>query len=146
MIKNMYLQAIADELSPDDFVDLWKESMYNLGLLKDEGPENELMENCFRAVKTILNVTTDQLRADTKKRIRPLVLARQWHMFLLNRVANMSLSMAGEVYGKDHATVLHTVKTLCNQRHFNKAFRMQFQNVIDELEKHNPKIFVYEAK
>ena len=54
-------------------------------------------------------------RADTIKkrnRKREIVLARQTAMLLIRKQTPLSLKSIGELFGKDHTTVIHSIQTL----------------------------------
>lgn len=76
---------------------------------------------------------TDVKLLFTVSRKRPVVMARQICMFYRNKNLKMSQSEAGARYSKDHATVLHAVKTVNNLYETNHKFRakvdMFFQKV-----------------
>ena len=78
-----------------------------------------------------------------KSRVTEYVEARQWHMFLAIRVLNWSLSKAGDLYGKDHATALHARKCIINAvSGFDKAFMRKYADVIRECREYNSKMFI----
>jgi chromosomal replication initiation ATPase DnaA len=47
------------------------------------------------------------------------------HMLVRAKLLGMSLRVAGEIYGKDHATVLHAIRTQLNLYETDKAYRAQ---------------------
>lgn len=143
MLKEIYGHAIANELSEEEFVAVFKESLANMGIIRNSH-KDELFDRCFAKVKTILNVTDEELKINVRKRYKKYVITRQWKMFLYKRLSNHSFEVAGNMVGKDHATAIYATREICNYRHYDKFFQIQFKEVIEELEKENPYIFNYE--
>jgi len=58
------------------------------------------------------------------------------HYFAIKKIKNMSLSEIGSLIGgKDHATVLHSFKTVCNEIETNALYRKEIKIIktkIDE--------------
>jgi hypothetical protein len=73
----------------------------------------------------------DESLMNCKIRRREVVKCRQISMYLLKKHSNMSLTVLGGEFGKDHATVLHAVKTINNYLDWDKDLRIEIQ----ELEK-----------
>jgi hypothetical protein len=66
-------------------------------------------------------------------RKRDVVTPRQWAMYFLKVYTKMSLAEIGNLLsGKDHATVLHAVKTVITLYESNKSYKAQ----VDEIEKY----------
>lgn len=65
----------------------------------------------------------------SKTRRREVVLSRQMFMHCLYLSTNLSLAQVGErAGGKDHATVLHSMRTINNLLATDKQFRKDFEN------------------
>lgn len=76
------------------------------------------------------NIPIDLVQSNTRK--REIVQARQVAMFFSKSLTKSSLATIGSrIGGKDHATVLHSCKTVNNLIDTDKHFRLQ----IDEIEK-----------
>lgn len=142
LLKEIYINAVTNEMSPDEFVDYCKGTLPGIELIRPI-PENDLVRESFDEIKLILGLTDEEFKATRNKRDREYVLARHWYMFLLTKVARHSFAKAASTVGKDHATAMNGVKRICNYRHFDKPFQYQFRNVIEKLEKHEEKIFDY---
>jgi len=83
---------------------------------------HEIQEIVFE----ITGATEEQMRSRTRK--REIVMARQAIMSFYRRIGkNISLREAGEVYDKDHATVLHSIKTMTELNDTSKQFRVMFK-------------------
>jgi len=72
-----------------------------------------------------LKISSYKLQTDHAYRKREYVYARQMHMLVRSKLLGMSLRVAGEIYGKDHATVLHAIRTQLNLYETDKAYRAQ---------------------
>ena len=134
-VKELYISAVTNEMSPDDF--------YTQLDLILKTPKNNLVEELLQDIMDINGVTSKQLK-NHKSRKRELVIVRQWHLFMLKRIGKLSLSTAGSLYGKDHATVMHAIKSICNLREFDRNFQYTYEEVIAKLEKADNRIFVYD--
>ena len=65
------------------------------------------------------------LEKNIKNRKRELVLGRQVSMYFILKFCKMSLSATGKLFEKDHATVLHSRKTIENLLFTEPQFRSQ---------------------
>lgn len=75
-------------------------------------------------VADYFKLSLDQCRAKNRK--KEIVTARQVMMALLRRHTHQSLTKIGDRYGKDHATVLHAVRTVKNRSEVYKNYRANF--------------------
>ncbi|MDR0737688.1 MAG: chromosomal replication initiator protein DnaA [Prevotellaceae bacterium] len=77
-----------------------------------------------KAVCSYFCLTLENMLSKGKK--REIVQARQIAMYLSRRMTKSSLSSIGaQIGGKDHATVLHSYKTVCNLMDTDKHFKQQ---------------------
>lgn len=67
-------------------------------------------QNVLKCVSTALTISEDKLKA--KSRIRYTVKARQVAMYLIYKYTHLTTTKTGDVFNKDHATVIHAVKTV----------------------------------
>jgi chromosomal replication initiator protein len=85
-------------------------------------------EHICETVCAFFNVNKEQF--DSKKRTRDVALARQVAMFLCKKYTKMPLSAIGNAIGKkNHATVLHSCKTINNLLETDKEFRQQLEEI-----------------
>ncbi len=78
------------------------------------------------------NIHVDQLQEKTRK--REIVQARQVAMFFSKSMTKSSLATIGsQIGGKDHATVLHTCKTVNNLMETDKRFMQSIQEIEKKL-------------
>ncbi len=76
-----------------------------------------------------LDITTEEFYSKSKK--REMVQARQLAMYFAKKYTKCSLAMIGQQCGgKDHATVIHALKTVANLLETDKKFR----NIATEIE------------
>lgn len=74
------------------------------------------------------NITIDVLNSN--KRQRPIVQARQLVMYFAKEYTKSSLASIGNYCGnRDHATVLHALRTVNNLRETDKQFRASFNDL-----------------
>ena len=72
----------------------------------------------------------EQAAVQTNSRKKEIVNARQVTMYLANKYTDKSLSAIGKIVGKrDHATVLHSCKTVKDQLETNKTFRSSIEEI-----------------
>jgi len=84
-------------------------------------PDMILAKKIYAAVFDFFAVTDN-----TDSRKREYVLPRQMAMSLCKLYTKLSLSEIGSIMDKDHASVLHAIKTVNNQIETNKSLRSQF--------------------
>jgi hypothetical protein len=66
---------------------------------------------------------------------------RFFHMIFRNKIMNLTLSQAGAIYGKDHATVLYANKQICLWVKSDRRFREKYETVIRHLTNLRPNVF-----
>ena len=98
--------------------------------LTDVPTEMKFLEEIIR----VTNVDPEILRNNTKFRRREYVVARQLHMMVRHIVFKMSQAKSGTVYGKDHASVLHGIKTILNIRETNKQFKIKTAKLFEMMD------------
>jgi hypothetical protein len=76
-------------------------------------------------VAKIWGIPEEALKTKTRK--RTIVEPRQVVMWFRKKNTKESLAEIGERYGKDHATVLHAVKTVNNLKETDKEFRRKVE-------------------
>ena len=106
-------------------------------LTKRSGPSNICIDDIKLLVCKHFNISVDQL--DSKNRKREIVKPRQIAHFLSRESSeyfklNWSLSyIANEIGGKDHATVLHSCKTVRNLCDTERRFNMDVISIRDNI-------------
>jgi hypothetical protein len=74
-----------------------------------------------------------EVRKQNKKRIREYVIIRQVSMTLNRLWLGSSLSVSGKPFSKDHATVLHSIKTVKNLKDTDKNFREDWNKYLMDI-------------
>ncbi len=78
------------------------------------------------------NMAIDRARLNSSDRTREVAIARQLAMYLAKQYTKSPLAAIGAaIGGRNHATVLHSCKTIANLMDTDKAFRAQ----VEEMEK-----------
>jgi chromosomal replication initiator protein len=78
------------------------------------------------------NVTPEGLAS--KRRTRDLTVPRQVAMYLIRELADLPLTQIGELFGgRDHSTVIHSIRVVENRVNVEPAFRQQVQEIQAEL-------------
>lgn len=72
---------------------------------------------------------------NSRKRFKELVYARHIIFYLLRKHTKMSLKSSGELFGRDHTTVIHSVETLNNLMYTEPDVRAEV-DLIEEKLKH----------
>lgn len=95
--------------------------------------EMEVLQTLKKMVHKINNVCEKEMMENFKNRHEKYKESRQVIMVcyqkILTTAKGVSLQKAGNLYFKDHATVLHAAKTINNLLDTNKKFRDKYQDV-----------------
>lgn len=95
----------------------------------------EETDNNESATESIINAVCDKFKMDEttlrmKTRKRPIVEARQIAMHLLYKNTKYTLAQIGWMMGRfDHATVLHSVKTVVNLASTDKHYAARLRTI-----------------
>ena len=85
-----------------------------------------------QSVSVVLNIPVSEIRRETRK--REIVFARQMCMFLIYRKCKLSQEATGSRYNRDHATVIHSIKTINNLIEFDKSTRDVYDKIKEMLD------------
>jgi len=89
-------------------------------------------EMVIEVISEHFNVSLDQLTGPSK--VRKIVTARQFGMFLTREYCEMSTTKIGEVYGgRDHTTVMHAEKKMRKAIQENTVIFEQFQELTQKI-------------
>lgn len=91
-------------------------------------PDQNTIKKMESLVREVTGVEED---FRTVSRKRELVQSRQLCMKILKEETTLSLAKIGKEYKKDHATVLHAVKTIDNIIETNKQLREQYLQLFE---------------
>jgi len=77
-------------------------------------------------------VTVEEVKS--AKRVKELVLPRQVAAYLLKNLAQLSLNQIGEILGgRDHTTILHSIKKIENEQKENQILQEQIRTLRGEI-------------
>ena len=93
------------------------------GCLKVAEPDTFDYDKTFLRVCEVFKTDPVEVITSKKPRKRELVLTRQASMTLAKIKSKLSLTQIGAKFNKDHATVLHSVRTIKNLRATDRIFR-----------------------
>tara|TARA_R110001606_G_scaffold9141_2_gene39864 strand:- start:541 stop:966 length:426 start_codon:yes stop_codon:yes gene_type:complete len=93
--------------------------------LKIEDPSYPVMyrfNDVVDTVTTLTGVSREKMRSRT--RVRGIVDVRQVTMYLVEKYTRLTLSKTGELFNRDHATVLHAKKRVKDAKNgYNEELR-----------------------
>ena len=89
-------------------------------------PNKQTIKKMESLVSEVTGVEEDFRKISRK---RELVQSRQLSMTILKEETTLSLAKIGAEYGKDHATVLHAVKTINNLMDTDKKLREKWTDL-----------------
>lgn len=96
----------------------------------------------IKKVRELNGLDETMLNKNARNRKAEYVICRQWEMFILQRIAGYSSTMAGEMVGrKDHATALHATRKIVTYYQTDKNFRKKYEEVITMCIKANTNSF-----
>ena len=79
-------------------------------------------DEIFNMVCNIAGLDPKVVRKNNRSRIRELVYARQISLTLMAYTLPLSLSTIARYFNKDHATVIHSIKTVKNLLETDKRY------------------------
>lgn len=121
ILKECYIEGVTNILSPDEFVQLYKETV-------EEYKERQGPIYPEPVVADYYGITIKDLKRKTRK--REIVEPRQICMWLREKYTRESLSEIGRRYGgKDHATVLYSKKVIDNLKETDIEFRERLETI-----------------
>ena len=86
-------------------------------------------ELILQYVANYFHISEKAIKAKTRK--HEVVVARQIAMYFIKKITNMNLKSIGGIFNKDHATVIHAIKTVSNMCDVDSNFR----NMIDDIKR-----------
>lgn len=98
-----------------------EQELHAINPVKYKAPQRPIMKVLKDSVHGCTELTLEQLREDTRK--PKIIFGRQLFMSALYTSTSESLVSVGDVFGKDHATVLHSMKALTSAYSTDKQKR-----------------------
>jgi len=130
-------------INSPDFKVFWAEGNFNNFQTSVNGSLAINLIN--RKVFNYLNIDRDKALSKTQK--KESVQARQIAMYFSREFTGRNLAYIGkEIGGKDHATVLHSCKTVNNLIETDKKYKEQIENIRDEIKMCNIQVFKKELQ
>lgn len=74
--------------------------------------DNEIASKIFDSVKLVTSYSYSDMNVSSRD--RSLVLARQLTFYFLRKYTTYSLERIGNLFGRDHTTIIHGVRTVNN--------------------------------
>ena len=91
----------------------------------------------------IVQEIIDREGLDSKNRNREVVYRRQYLMWFLRRVTNLSFMHIGMMFDRDHATVMHACRSVDHSMKLNDMYFLKYvadlKNNLDEFDFEKPK-------
>lgn len=115
----------------------WQDELFEPVFVNENNPA-EIVDYLMKKVMSINEI--DEIIHKTRKTEHKE--ARQWHMFFALRIQKMSTTKAGALYGKDHATTIHSRNKILDWVQGDRPFQFKYAEVIKEAKEYNSKIFI----
>lgn len=145
----MNIEELTQELMPyvkeESRVEFSKRLAYRAGRWNKEVKIHVSRQDIINIVCREMNTTFDKMIQRT--RIREVAQARQLFVYIM-RGCNPTVSYQSivSIFGQDHATALHSVRTISNLYDTNKHWRNCIHRIADELQSENFNKFIAERQ
>lgn len=113
-------------------------SLLNLSFLEYDSTIDIEEKQIFEMICNVSGKTEEEIRDNSQKRDRETLIPRQVHESILHATFKRSLGDAGKVYGKNHSTILHSIKTINNLLDTDVDFREKYGYIFLLCNKINP--------
>lgn len=90
-------------------------------------------EMIMKLIAAQYKVTVDDLRSKSRKRV--ISFPRQMAMFLTRKYTELSLAGIGNLYNRDHSTVMYAIKTITKEMSLKSSIREQIEILSTKLQK-----------
>lgn len=91
----------------------------------------ELANEFIECVCIYYNITNKDIRG--KDRFRNIVMARHMAMYILREKVKLKLKVIGDLFGRDHTTVMNAIRSIKNQSDVDELVSSDIQNLINIL-------------
>lgn len=143
LIYDDAIDILADKITTNDLSETRKNMIQKYGCKTicftfNEFSNPEIQIDIDKIISDKLNVPIFRMKSGDRSKKREEVVARQIAMWWRKNNTKQSLSEIGKIYGgRDHATVLHSKKTIDDLISIDKKFRQMIDEIISlvELEK-----------
>jgi len=130
--KAILLKAISEKVEENPDCKLYKQ-MFNRMLMRIKRYKTDELDpvDVIEKVRTFYDLPDNYNTHKTRK--REFTQARQQAMFIIKNNTRLSLQQVGDLFHRDHATVIHSQKTVENLCDTDKRYNEQFNNLLKEL-------------
>ena len=91
------------------------------------------LDPIFEKICEVIGINKEEMIANKNNRAPEYCIPRQVHIAVLHLAYGLSQSKAGKLYyGKDHATVIHSIKTVNNLIDTDLGFREKYRPVFEQ--------------
>ncbi len=102
----------------------------------DSLPVSVLVEKIFSTVTETYGVSAEDMKSSSRS--QNISLARNVCMYIMKKtIPNITLKEIGANFGKDHATVLHSVKRVEEAMETDQIFKNTVNNILREVKENN---------
>lgn len=102
----------------------------------DSLPVSVIIEKIFSIVSETYSVSVEDMKSSSRS--QNISLARNVCMYVMKKcIQNITLKEIGSHFGKDHATVLHSVKRVEDTMQTDQIFKNTVNNIIREVKEKN---------
>ncbi len=105
-------------------------------IIKDITNENEpvsvTIDKIIDSVSNAFGVTSSDIRSD--KRQAEITQARQAAMYIIKEITDLTLKDIGGYFGKNHATVVHSVKQCKEKMEENASYKSTVNNIVRDFQ------------
>jgi len=98
-------------------------------LISADAGEREVVNHIENGVCAYFGVTVDMIRARDNR--RNIVEVRAILFYLIRLETTMTLTVIGDMYGRDHATILNSNKSVENRLDTDKAFLRRLTDIVN---------------
>ena len=131
---------VEDAFIPNELATIRKGDVYLDAEIVLGKSEDAIEDDILETICNCVGITKSDLKTNTRK--REMAQSRQMHMairFLLIKEEKESLAKVGAIYNKDHATVLHAIKTVKNALNgFDIPFRERYRKAWEKVDAYYP--------
>ncbi len=100
-------------------------------VVSDSLPVSVVITNIFNSVSETYGVTVDDIKS--ANRSAGISQARNICMYIIKTVTGITLKEVGAYFGKDHSTVLHSIKKIEDNIERDRDFKNTVNNIIREV-------------
>jgi chromosomal replication initiator protein len=116
----------------------------DLSIKKSKHSIDQKINHIKKAVTEYYSSDIETFEKNIKKRERNFVVQRMIIASFVSELKGMTLKSAGKIIKKDHATVIHSIKTLSNLYFTDKIFKKEINDIAAKLNMNNELLNIIE--